>query len=64
MLVQLKPIATCNFMDESCGSARALQGIWTSHGQNVYNINSNVINIIAHNLTTCSGFSSTDLQTQ
>lgn len=48
-------------MNESFGSAGALQDIWINHGQNVYNVNNDVINIIAHRLPAFSGFSSTDL---
>jgi hypothetical protein len=59
-----KVITTCKLMDESFGPARAFQDVWINHGQNVYNVNNDVINIIAHRLPTFSGFSSTFLQVQ
>jgi hypothetical protein len=56
MLTKNKNIA-CEFVDESCGSAKALRDVWISHVRKVDNIH--VINLVAHSLPTLFGFSPT-----
>lgn len=54
--------AAYGFVDKPFGTAKALRDVWTSHEQNINNTKSDVINIIAHSLTTFFSFLSTTPQ--